>query len=396
MTDINQATDFGNNIDGFGGYVIGVENAGQIPIAPEDCFQIRNDEGEVVADCQGADVAKLYSHPNWDIDCFTCGIAKTYIDLADKYIDLISALLVLPIKVLFISLTSLWIVYSGIKFITGNNTSQKFFLEALFVVIAFGLLTSVHGAELVKTTYKVSLELMANLSLIAFEQQTIAAATSDEGDFVRMIRAAENGVGGVLKIGFKEFSDGKKYSPSTYVIPILLIVPYMFVIILYFAKVVVSIFRMMMLAIASPFLIMALGFPWGREIAKRGLMTAIAAIMVLFAASAAIGLLIFGVAETFSPADFEGADFSLVDPESTGAILTIIALGWLGTGLMHESISLANSLTGAFLNGSAAGVITRGIGASLALSSKPVRAAINPIASKVARVATPFLTGASS
>ena len=301
--------------------------------------------------------------------CITCEITRTYIDIADKYIDTISGLLVDPVRVLFTALISLWIVYSSIKFIAGNHTPQKFFMECIFVLIAFGLLTSVEGAELVKSIYKTSLDVMAQLSIVAITAGDSAPSLKPgETPFIQMIRATEKGISGVLAAAFEFFQNGAFYDARTYIYPALIIVPYALVVVLLFAKIVVSIFRLMILALSAPFLIMAFGFPWGRDLAKKGIISTVSSVMVMFATAAAVGLLLFGVNEFYPVGAFDKKAFQGDPYGSDSQLLAVIVLGWLGTGLMREGISLANTLTGSLLNDQASGTITGGVGASAGLA----------------------------
>ena len=183
-----------------------------------------------------------------------------------------------------------------------------------------------------------------------------------------MVRATERGIAGILASAFEFFQRGAWWDPRTYLYPLLIIVPYVFVVALFFAKIVVSIFRLMLLALAAPFVIMSFGFPWGRNVAQQGLISTIASVMVMFATSAAVGLMLFGVNQFFPAGAVDKDSFSGDPYAGHSQLLAVIVLGWVGTGLMHEGISIANTLTGSMLKGDAAATISKGTMASGALA----------------------------
>jgi len=101
-------------------------------IHDDKCQPDENGQINVAQDCETPDVKidlgeieESAGESESTFDCFSCEIVETYIGVADTYIDGISVLLVTPVKILFIALAGLWIVWSGIKFVLGNITPQK-------------------------------------------------------------------------------------------------------------------------------------------------------------------------------------------------------------------------------------------------------------------------------
>lgn len=141
---------------------------------------------------------------------------------------------------------------------------------------------------------------------------------------------------------------------------ILLALPYFLLLIVYFAQVVISIFRVMMVAALSPILMLGFGFEWGRGMTFTAMRSLFASFMVLYGCTVALAVCLYGVAA-----------MNVADPALTGSVgeilafdnptlLVAIALGWLGTAFMAEATGMANSIAGSQLTNTAAGVITAG------------------------------------
>lgn len=304
-----------------------------------------------------------------DFTCWSCNAIKTYSELADKYVDSMSDALTGPMQTVFLSFVVLWAVVSGLKIIIGDQSPSVLVKDVFFIILAWGLLKS-QGTDLISNIYNTSLTLMGDVATVAFTVGPHAPQIEGEG-FMGLMEAGEKGVRKVFVFGFSKFTSGNWYQPSTYFLPVLIILPYFMLVVVFFSKMVVAIFRLMMLGTFSPFLIMCFGFSWGRPMAISGLKTALSTITILFAASAAFGLLLYGV---------NGLTFDkkmLDDPEFLkGNLLVIIALGWMGVALMTEGVGLANSITGTALSNTAAGILSAGIAGSAAMAARYGRGAL--------------------
>lgn len=298
-----------------------------------------------------------------EFKCWSCDAVETYATLAGKYVESMSEVLIGPMQTVFLSLVVLWAVVSGLKIIIGDQTPAVLVKDVFFIILAWGLMQS-QGTDLISNIYNTSLTLMGDVATVAFTLGPEASHVEREG-FVGLMEAGEKGVRKVFVFGFGKFSSGNWYQPATYVLPVLIILPYFMLVVVFFSKIVVAIFRLMMLGTFSPFLIMCFAFSWGRPMAISGLKTMLSTIAILFAASAAFGLLLYGVNTLTLDAS------ELEDPEFLkGNLLVIIALGWMGVALMTEGVGLANSITGTALSNTAAGILTAGIAGSAAAASR--------------------------
>ena len=300
---------------------------------------------------------------NDEFSCISCDAVETYATLAGEYVDSMSVALAAPMMLIFMALVVLWLVVSGLKIIIGDQPVLSLFKESFFVILAYGLMQS-QGVDLISNIYNTALRTMGDVAAVAFTVGPGAATIEGQG-FVGLMEAGEKGVRQVFVVGFSKFSSGNWFQFSTYIMPLLLILPYFMLVVVFFSKVVVAIFRLMMLGTFSPFLIMCFAFSWGRPMAISGLKTMLSTIAILFAASAAFGLLLYGVSKlSLDPALLENPKFL------EGNLLVVIALGWMGVALMTEGVGLANSITGTALSNTAAGILTAGIAGSAAAASR--------------------------
>ena len=301
--------------------------------------------------------------------CISCEAMDTYSDLAGSYVASMSEALAGPMQTLFVALLGLWAAVTGLKIMLGEQSPTVVFKDVFFIILAFGLMKS-QGTELIANIYNLSLTLMGDVATVAFSLDKQAPPVKGEG-FSALMRAGESGVRGVINYGLEYFSKGSWNKLSTWILPILLILPYFMVVVVFFSKVVVAIFRLMMIGTFAPFLIMAFAYSWGRPMAISGLKTLLSTIAILFAASAAFGLLLYGVDRVFSveSIDLKTPAFQQSD------FLVVIVLGWMGVALMTEGVGLANSITGTALSNTAAGILTAGIAGSAAMMARYGRGA---------------------
>ena len=308
--------------------------------------------------------------------CITCEVVEQYVSLASDFVDALSQALMFPMWLVFLAMSGIWIVIHGIKMIIGKGDLLGLGHEFVFVFIA-ALLVGAQGAGLISMVYDVSLSIMGSAARVALS----VGATAGTGEvlhpegmsgMVALVRTAEQGVFKVFKLAE---AIGGQIAWTNPVMPViyalLLIIPYFLVLIVYFAQVVVSIFRVMMLAALSPILMMAFGFGWGRGMAQSGIKALIAAFMVLFGASIALAVLLYGATRLGIAQDDMGSRIreimSLTNPE----FLTAVALGWLGTAFMTEATGMANSIAGSQLSNTAIATITGGAVATGLAAGKP-------------------------
>lgn len=292
-----------------------------------------------------------------EIDCITCDAAKEYSDLAEGYINALSGVLYSPLMTVFISLIGLWAVVTGYKFWLAM-VSPMHVLRDLFAIILAFVLMNRQGSSLITGIYSASLEIMTGAAVMAFSLGPGSTDLDVGSGAAGLMKVTEAGVAGVFGAAADVLGSSSWYNPVPYVFALLLVLPYFLIVVVFFSKVVVSIFRIMMLGIFAPFLIMFFAFGWGRGMAISGVRVLLSAMFVLFAASVSVGLLLYGVDTLVGNLSKDAASGKNL---LSSGYLTVMILGWLGTALMAEGIGLANSITGTILNNDAAKIISGGI-----------------------------------
>jgi type IV secretion system protein TrbL len=316
--------------------------------------------------------------------CFTCGVVNEYVTLANAFTQDLSTVLVDPLWVIFLSLAGLWIVIHGIKMVLGKADLMSLAHEFVFVVIAATLMAG-QGPTLVNQIYSTSLTVMggaagAVLSTASITEKTgvstqgastgsraaLPAGTSGISGvdgMQKLVWVAETGVLKVFGLATEVMSQASLTNPGPILYAILIAVPYVLLLIVYFAQVVVSIFRVMMFAALSPILMLLMAFGWGRGMALTGIKTLFASFMVLFGATVALAVCLYGV-KALAVADYSASTPSDVLSLTSSTLWVAMILGWLGTAFMAEATGMANSIAGSQLTNQAAAVITAGVTAS--------------------------------
>tara|TARA_E500000318_G_scaffold41720_1_gene39924 strand:- start:11619 stop:12761 length:1143 start_codon:yes stop_codon:yes gene_type:complete len=309
-------------------------------------------------------------------ECFTCAVVNSYVDLAGKFTSDLSNSIVEPMWILFGSLASLWIVVHGIKIILGSLDVREFGREFIYMIIAAGMLSG-QGPELVNSLYSASLSTISGAASAVLSTGTIADETGVTGGqpdtlasngvtnldgMTSLVMTAEQGIFKVFEMVGLMIANAPGWGPSigAYVTGFLILLPYAILLIVYFAQVVVTIFRVMMIAALSPILMLMFGFNFGRGMVFSGLRTMFASFMVLFGATIALAVCLYGVSSmdiAGEPIEEEVAGFL---NWSNPRLWVTIMLGWLGTAFMAEATSIANSISEAKLTNQAAAIITAG------------------------------------
>ena len=303
-----------------------------------------------------------------DIDeekCLTCEAFKEFATLGAEFSEKLAGALAPGIWLIFSSLVGLWILWQALMLIMSKVSPQQVMQESAPLLLATVLLGS-QGTELVLNIYKLGLSLMSGTASVAFSLanngQELKSDTTGYAGMEALVLAASNGVGKVFDTAGEVASQGSilgDFLPWIFAIAIIL--PYIVLLFSYFGQVVIAMFRLMALAALSPFLLMGLGFGWGRSMAFAGLRTALANIVVMFASTSALSLAIYGVSKIDTGVPSEIA----VDSPN---LILLIGLGWMGSALMTEGVSIANSVTQSALTNTAAGIMTAaGTGTAMAI-----------------------------
>ena len=298
--------------------------------------------------------------------------------MAAGYVGSLADLMQEGMLSIFILSLPIWFTVSGIKLLLKKTDWGTLSYDGLFILVAFTLL-AINGSAIVSGVYQIALELMGSTASLAFlgeSQIQNYASNYHNPQIVDLMYTVESAIGNVFDLAVQmmtipAFLGGDFYGKEMKVeIPnlagitmgVFLIIPYFIVLVVFFAKVVMAVFRVMMLALFSPLAMYCFAFGWGRGMGVKAVKTAFAAIMILLACTAAMSMLVYGAAqvETARIAAENFTEFEKVWRD----YLLLIALGWLGTAFMAEANGLANSLADSALSNAGAAIITAGAGAT--------------------------------
>ncbi|MBF0251731.1 MAG: hypothetical protein HQL35_14005, partial [Alphaproteobacteria bacterium] len=308
-------------------------------------------------------------------DCLTCGIIEQYVNLANHFTQDLSKLLVPGMWKFFIALASLWIVIQGIRLALTRTTINDVAEQFIFVCIS-GFLLGAQGSDLIDMIFVASLKMMgagASLALQVGSPEPLSATAdlSVGGGLHALMQTAEKAITTIIHLGFQIAQSWSITTPLQIIYALILIVPYAVLWIVYFVQIVVSIFRLMILATISPFMMLGFGFGWGRDMAKGGIRSVIATFIVLFSSTAVIGLILYAV-KSLQLSSLETEQVREIASITNVSFMVAVAMGFLGAAMLTEATGLANSIVNSsFTNNAAATVVAGVAGAGYALLNSP-------------------------
>jgi type IV secretion system protein TrbL len=266
--------------------------------------------------------------------------------------------------ILFTSLTGLWFVLIGFRIFFKLADTSELMKGFVFISIT-GLLFNSQSSGLISHVYSSAIAIMGASSKVAFD---VAGGQVASGDYTGLAALAASGESAFVKIfniAATVASAGRLFNLANWIYAAFLVFPYFLLVVAYSSQVVVATFRAMMVALLAPFLFLSFAFGWGRGMSWSGAKTLLGAILVLFASTAAFALTIYGVAQIdVIPKDIRGDAVNEFASLTNAKFILIMALGWIGTALMAEGVSIANSIAGTALTNTAAGIMTAGAAAT--------------------------------
>ncbi len=197
---------------------------------------------------------------------FTEEIVGQYITFAQEFTADLSIALSPGIRLLFGALIGVWIIIEGIKLLLGKTKVTDLGGELFFLIIAAMLLFG-QGEELINSIYTAALSVTGSVAGVVLNigsSQHQYAVVDGLGGMAALVRSAEIAIMTVITIADTIAASSGWANILAYLYAALLAIPYFIILLVYFAQVVISIFRVIMLATLSPFLMLAFGFGWGR------------------------------------------------------------------------------------------------------------------------------------
>lgn len=298
------------------------------------------------------------------IQCLMCEPMEKYLSAAEGYTEALTGVLQAPMWLIFLSVVVIWIMCHALKMAIGKGDLGGFSHEFFYVAIAAGLMSG-NGFILVNGIYNTSLATMGGAAAAVLQaaasaggetNELIGQAAADWSGMTQLVYVAELGFRGVLHMSIAVWSEFSLGNLMAGVYGVMMALPWLLLIIVYFSQIAVSVFRVMMLAGLSPYIMLGMGFGWGRGMVQQGFKSLLAAYMVLFGASMAVGLVLYAIA-VLNVSSITDPSGDLQDAE----ILVPIVLGWMGFAFVTEATGMANSITQSQFTNSAVAAMTGGI-----------------------------------
>ncbi len=305
--------------------------------------------------------------------CYLCPVVSEYVGLSQNFADTVGLALVPGLSILMGALVGVWIVVHGLRLAVGQGEVMSIVKQLVLILISAGLLTG-QGFGMIGWVFSVALDTMAGLSALVFEVATSATGeeqpiVSGVGALSQLVFTAQKSFHKVVTLSLRILSEVGITRLQYIFYALLLLLPYALLLLMYFSQVVIAVFRLMMLTTFSPIIITLWGFGWADDMAKTTLKTMLATIAVMFGATAALALCLFGVAQLeLDPNASVEQIVSIGNPD----FIVAVFLGILGTAFMTEATGIANSIANSSLTNTGAGIITAGGAAVGAAMARPV------------------------
>jgi len=282
-------------------------------------------------------------------NCLSGKIVDKYAELANQFTQDLSHALQPAMWNLLGAVATLWIVMEGLRLITFRTTIEDIAREFTLLIIAAFLLAG-QGPNLVNDLYSASLSMMGGAANVALQVGNHSAISSNDlaslGTGMHALTCTvEKGAKTIFNMSSLIAQTGNPLNPMPWLYAILLITPYFLVVVVYFSLVVLSIFRIQMIAILSPFLMLGFGFPWGRNMLQSGLKALVGTFMVLFGGTAAVAVMLYAVSSLFPNGTPTAEEADAMASIYNEQFIVALMMGWLGMAFMTEATGMTNSIS---------------------------------------------------
>ena len=314
--------------------------------------------------------------------CLTCPVVGKFGDITHELLGKLAIILQVGMVNIFIMAFPLWFVFAIFQTAIGESSIQKIIRDFIYAIIAF-ILLKVYGSDIVGGLYKLSLDIIGSTAQLTFIHGEPAVHPESQSysvsGIVNLVYTVEMAVKSVFLLGWNLILKASGFI-DTIVISVCvfagLFIPYFGILAVFFSKVLIAMFRVMMLAIFAPLIMFCFAFNWGRSMAASAAKTLFSALLIIFACTASMALLIYGANVIADEFDFtQGLDLNKVWPQ----IFILAMLGWAGIAFMLDAVGIANSLSGSVLSNLGAGMLTAGMGSMAAAGMRAAKGGVtNP------------------
>ncbi|MEC9401096.1 hypothetical protein GFK91_29250 (plasmid) [Roseibium aggregatum] len=307
-----------------------------------------------------------------DSSCNLCTIFSAYQDHAESVLGNLVSAVHGPFLAIMIALIAFWVVWIGIQVLIGTLDLAGALKQVFFMILGFGVYQALEGGALIQKMFETSVDVMGGLSS-ALMSKGGSTSTGLSG----LLQDIENGISSVIDAGVVIMKSGEFYNGSiliTAIYGIALIVPYIFLLILFLAHTCVSLFRLTLIFGMSPFLVGMSAFPFGRNLVGAGVRTIIGSIATMLCVTTVFAIVNASVTVLKIGAEDDMNVENYIDLTS-GKFLLALIMGWLGSALISEAVNIAGQISSAVLGSVSAGIMAAGAMRGGAMGASVGRAA---------------------
>jgi type IV secretion system protein TrbL len=287
-------------------------------------------------------------------DCWSCGPLQLYLDKAESFTGNLSDALTPAMLVLFLSLLGAWIIYTGIRVVISPGSVKGTIANDGLSLLLASILLGGHAAGLITGVYTATMSVIGGAASTAFEVAGASPAAGYSG-LTALLASMEQAIIRVVRVAAAIADEGGMSDLAPYIYSFLLLTPFVVMVVLYLAQVIMSVFNVVAVTAMAPVLALFVGFNWGRQMAVSGIKVLISSGLILFACTLAMALAVSGVTSLdLVEAKEDPTTFASLDNPD---LLVVIAMGFLGIAMMSQATSLANSIAGTFLSSAGATMI---------------------------------------
>lgn len=287
--------------------------------------------------------------------CTTCQIFEAYQTHAQSSMDTLVAAVHGPFLAITLSLVGIWATWIGIQMFIGTLDMASALKQVFFLVLGFGVFLGIQGG-LIGQVFNACIDVMGGLS------SAIMGGSGGTSGMTSLLTLVEESIVTVFDAAVAIMGSGSAWTGEVFVTVIYgiaLIIPYMFLLILFLSHSAVSLFRLTLIFGVSPFLIGMSAFPFGRNLIGAGVRTIVGSIATMLCITTVFSIVVSSVTALGIGAEADMNPDEYMDLGS-GRFLLALIMGWLGTALISEAVNIAGQLSNSILGTVSAGILSAG------------------------------------
>ena len=260
-----------------------------------------------IAESTPAETVSPAAEDAFENACFTCDMVMEVEDKAGSFIKALNAAMLDPMVVIMGGLFALWCTVTGAKMFLGQVRLDRVSADLVLFFVA-SLFLNATALGIVEGIYTIALKVMSGasdlvMSVATEPMETVPKTPAKYTDgMVRLVWSAEKAVKSVLIAAMKLQDKAMLIAlPLIWFLILGLFAPYFLMLLAYFAQISIAIFRVLVLASLTPFLIVSSGFPWSRNMLGAGVRALLGTVIVLYSATLTIGLTMYFLSLIVTP-----------------------------------------------------------------------------------------------